>query len=76
MQDLVTFIIKSLVANPDQVRIRKVAGDKTQAYEVQVSNRDRGVLIGKQGRTIRSVRSLISAAASQSGKRVTVEVLD
>ena len=51
-------------------------GDKAVVYEVRVAPEDRGKLIGKQGRTIRSVRSLIGAAASRRGKRVAVEVLD
>lgn len=76
MQDLVAFIVKGLVANPDAVRVQEVAGDGMRVYAVRVDPRDRGVLIGKQGRTIRSVRSLITAAASHAGRRATVEILD
>jgi predicted RNA-binding protein YlqC (UPF0109 family) len=75
VQDLVTFIVKRLVANPGAVRIREVADDTARVFEVQVDPRDRGVLIGKQGWTIRSVRSLIGAA-SPAGRRATVEILD
>jgi hypothetical protein len=53
-----------------------VTGDQTRAYEVRVDPRDRGVLIGKQGRTIRSVRCLVAAAALQAGERAAVEILD
>lgn len=76
MKDLVGFLVKGIVADPDAVRIREVTGDKALVYEVRVDSRDRGVLIGKQGRTIRSVRSLVTAAAAQAGKRATVEILD
>jgi predicted RNA-binding protein YlqC (UPF0109 family) len=76
MKDLVGFLVKGLVADPDAVRIREVTGDQTRAYEVRVDPRDRGVLIGKQGRTIRSVRCLVAAAALQAGERAAVEILD
>lgn len=76
MKDLIEFLVKGLVANPDAVRIREVTGELAQVYEVRVDPGDRGVLIGKQGRTIRSVRSLIMAASLKAGKRATVEILD
>ena len=76
MKDLVTFIVRNLVESPDAVEVREVAGDKAQVYEVKVDEADLGKVIGKQGRTIRSVRALVSAAASREGKRATVEVVD
>lgn len=76
MKDLVAFIVRNLVESPDAVEVREVAGDKAQVYEVKVSEADLGKVIGKQGRTIRSVRALVSAAASREGKRATVEVVD
>ena len=76
MKDLVTFIVRNLVESPDAVEVREVAGDKAQVYEVKVNEADLGKVIGKQGRTIRSVRTLVSAAASREGKRATVEVVD
>lgn len=76
MRDLITYIVENLVDDPESVRVREVAGAKAQVYEVAVAGSDRGKLIGKQGRTIRSVRSLVSAAASRAGKRAMLEVLD
>ncbi len=76
MKDLVTFIVRNLVESPDAVEVREVVGDKAQVYEVKVDEADLGKVIGKQGRTIRSVRALVSAAASREGKRATVEVVD
>ena len=73
---MIAFMVKGLVENPGAVKIREVAGDKALVYEVSVADEDRGKLIGKQGRTIRSVRSLVGAAASRRGKRVAVEVID
>jgi predicted RNA-binding protein YlqC (UPF0109 family) len=76
MQELIAFMVRGLVENSGSVQVREVAGDKALVYEVRVAPEDRGKLIGKQGRTIRSVRSLAGAAASRRGKRVAVEVLD
>ena len=76
MKELITYIVQNLVERPDAVAVTEVAGDKAQLYEVHVDHDDLGKVIGKQGRTIRSVRALVSAAASRSGKRATVEVVD
>lgn len=75
MKELIAYIVRNLVENPDAVDVREVAGDKAQVYEVKVDAADLGKVIGKQGRTIRSVRTLVSAAASREGKRATVEVV-
>jgi predicted RNA-binding protein YlqC (UPF0109 family) len=76
MKELITYIVQNLVERPDAVVVNEVAGDKAQLYEVRVDHNDLGKVIGKQGRTIRSVRALVSAAASRDGKRATVEVVD
>jgi len=76
MKSLITYIVGNLVEHPGRVEVREVTGDRTQVYEVRVDPADQGKLIGKNGRTIRSVRSLVSAAASRQGKRTMVEVLD
>lgn len=76
MRDLVTYIVEKLVEEPQQVRVREVTGDKTEVLEIKVAEPDQGRLIGKQGRTIRSIRSLVSATASRKGRKAAVEVLD
>jgi predicted RNA-binding protein YlqC (UPF0109 family) len=76
MKELISFIVKNLVEHADRVEVREVAGDRTQVYEVTVAPSDQGKLIGKNGRTIRSVRSLVNVAASRQGKRAMVEVID
>lgn len=76
MRNLITYIVENLVDDQESVRVREVAGDKAQVYEVSVAGSDQGKLIGKQGRTIRSVRALVNAAASRAGKRAMLEVLD
>ncbi len=76
MRDLVTYLARNLVEKPDDVQVREVAGERAQVYEIRVAGSDLGKLIGKQGRTIRSVRALVSAAATRQGKRALVEVVD
>ena len=76
MKDLVTYLVTNLVDDPDKVRVREVSGEKAEVFEIEVAVADRGKLIGKEGRTIRAVRTLVAAAASRGGRRVVVEVLD
>lgn len=76
MKDLVRFVAENLVERPERVSVREVTGDKSSVIEIEVASEDRGKLIGKEGRTIRSLRTLVQAAASRSERRVSVEVLD
>jgi len=76
VEDLVSFLVRNLVKDPASVEIRAATGEKGEVYEVRVGAGDRGRLIGKNGRTIRSVRSVVNAAAARRGKRVMVEVLE
>ena len=76
MRDLVTFIVENLVDEPQRVHIQEEARDRIEILEIKVADPDQGRLIGKQGRTIRSIRSLVNATASRMGKKATVEVLD
>jgi len=76
VKELIAFVVRNLVDEPDAVSVREVAGDRAEVYEVRVAPPDRGKLIGKHGRTIRSLRSLVGVRASREGKRAQVEVLD
>ncbi|HET9234538.1 MAG TPA: KH domain-containing protein, partial [Candidatus Eisenbacteria bacterium] len=76
VKDLVTYLVKSLVDDPGAVRVREAAGERGGVVEIQVSPADRGRLIGKEGRTIRAIRALVTAAGSRDGRRVGVEILD
>ena len=76
MQSLVLFLIEGLVDAPETARVREVKGERGEVVEISIAPTDRGRLIGKEGRTIRAIRSLVSAAASRDGRRVMVEVLD
>lgn len=76
MKELIEFIAKSLVDNPDAVTVTEVDGEKATVFELRVGKGDLGKVIGKQGRTARSMRTLLNAAASRSGKRAVLEILE
>lgn len=76
MKELVEFIARSLVSQPEQVSVKEVEGERTTVYELRVANDDLGKVIGKNGRTARSIRTLLSAAGTRAGKRVVLEILE
>jgi hypothetical protein len=76
MKTLIEFITKALVDRPDEVVVREVAGEKTTVYELRVGEGDLGKVIGKHGRTIRAIRTLLSAAATKENKRAVLEILE
>jgi len=75
-KDLVEYIAKSLVDDPAGVVVNIVEGEKSTILELKVSESDIGKVIGKQGRIARAIRTLLSASATRSGKRVVLEILD
>ncbi len=74
--DLVALIARSLVDQPDQVVVREVAGDRFPRIELTVAREDIGKVIGKDGRTAQSIRSVLNAAASKAGRRAHLDILD
>ena len=75
-KDLVEYIAKSLVDDPENVSVSIIEGEKSTILERRVSQDDIGKVIGKHGRIAKAVRTVLSAAASKSGKRVVLEILD
>jgi hypothetical protein len=76
MKDLIEYIAKALVDQPDQVEVTEVEGEKVTVFELRVGDGDLGKVIGKHGRTARSLRTLLNAAASKMGKRAVLEILE
>ena len=76
MKELIELIIKGIVDNPDKVEINEIIGEKSSIYEVRVDSDDIGKVIGKQGRNIKSIRTIVNAAAQKDDKRVVVEIVD
>ncbi len=75
MKALVELVARALVDHPEAIEVRVVDGPHTTTVEVQVSPEDVGKVIGRGGRVIKAIRTLARAAATRSGKRVTVEIL-
>lgn len=76
MKELIEFIAKALVDEPDQVRVNEVEGEKVTVIELRVAQSDLGKVIGKQGRTARSIRTLLNAVATKLKKRAVLEILE
>lgn len=75
-KELVEFIARSLVDDPDAVSVREVEGEQTSVLELSVAKEDLGKVIGKQGRTARAIRTLLGAASAKAKKRVVLEILE
>ena len=76
MKELVSYIASSLVDQPDSVDVREVEEDDVILVELRVAKEDLGKVIGKQGRTARAMRSLLSAAAAKQDKKARLEILE
>ncbi|HUZ46100.1 MAG TPA: KH domain-containing protein [Terriglobia bacterium] len=76
MKDLIAEIAKALVDNPDQVVVRPVEGEQITVLELRVDPSDLGKVIGKQGRTARSIRTILGASGMKLKKRFTLEILE
>jgi predicted RNA-binding protein YlqC (UPF0109 family) len=75
MKELVEFIAKSLVDDPSQVYVSEIEGENSVILELRVGPEDMGRVIGKGGRTVNAMRTLIRVLAAKQGKRVTLEVV-
>jgi predicted RNA-binding protein YlqC (UPF0109 family) len=76
MKELIEYIVKALVDNPDKVDVKEIAGEKSIIYELRVGEGDLGKVIGKEGRTAKAIRTIITAAAMKQGKRTVLEIIE
>ncbi len=76
MKELVSFIAKALVDKPEEVRVDEVDTDGTVLEELRVAQDDLGKVIGKQGRTARAIRTLLSVSARKVDKRARLEIIE
>jgi len=76
MKDLIEYIAKALVDAPDQVKVNEVEGEKTSVLELTVAKEDLGKVIGKQGRTARAIRTILSAASTKIRNRSVLEIIE
>lgn len=76
MKSLVEQIAKALVDKPEEVVVTEVEGERTTVFELRVATSDLGKIIGKQGKTARSIRTILSASGTKLGKRCVLEILE
>ncbi|TMB51608.1 MAG: KH domain-containing protein [Deltaproteobacteria bacterium] len=76
MKELVVFLAKQLVSQPDAVEVRETQGETASVLELKVAKEDLGRVIGKQGRTAKAIRTILNAAASRTNRKVILEILE
>ncbi len=76
MKDLVQYLAKSLVNTPNAVEVSETTRDGGAVLQLKVAKEDLGRIIGKQGRTAKSIRTLVNAAATISNRRVVLEIFE
>jgi predicted RNA-binding protein YlqC (UPF0109 family) len=76
MKELIKHIAQSLVDNPDKVEVTEIIGEQSSVIELRVAKEDLGKVIGKQGRTAQSIRTILSAASAKTHKRAGLEILE
>ncbi len=76
MKELIKFIAQVLVDNPDKVEVTEVVGEQTSVIELRVAKEDLGKVIGKQGRTAKAIRAILSAASTKIHKRAVLEIIE
>jgi len=76
MKDLIKYIAQALVDYPEQVTVDEIEGNQTSVLELKVAKEDLGKVIGKQGRTARAMRTILSAASAKIKKRTVLEIIE
>jgi predicted RNA-binding protein YlqC (UPF0109 family) len=76
MNDLIKYTAQALVDNPGKVEVSSVEGNQTSVIELRVAKEDLGKVIGKQGRTARAMRTILSAASAKMKKRTLLEIIE
>jgi len=76
MKELLELIARSLVDHPDEVDVKEIEGEQTTVLELKVAREDLGKVIGKQGRTARSIRTILATAGMKLNKRIVFEIIE
>ena len=76
MKELVKYIAQSLVDNQEKVEVTEIVGEQTSVIELRVAKEDLGKVIGKQGRTAKAIRTILSAASAKIHKRAVLEIIE
>jgi uncharacterized protein len=76
MKELVLYLAKQLVNDPEAVELKETQADTTSVLELRVAKEDIGRVIGKQGRTAKSIRTILNAVASRTNRKVVLEIIE
>ena len=76
MKEFLQFVVQQLVNNPNAVEVRETRGDTASILELQVAKEDLGRVIGKQGRTAKSLRIILNAVATRTNRKVVLEIIE
>ncbi|OFV86506.1 MAG: RNA-binding protein [Acidobacteria bacterium RBG_16_68_9] len=76
MKELVQFLAQHLVSHPEAVQVKETQGDTASVLELKVAKEDLGRIIGKQGRTAKSIRTILNAAAARTNRKVVLEIIE
>lgn len=76
MEDLIRYIVTSLVDHPEEISVTEIEGDEQTVLELRVSPKDVGKVIGKNGRIAKSLRAILTAASIKAGKNFSLEIID
>ena len=75
LKELLEYLIRSIVDEPDAIEVKEVTGEKALVFEIKVAESDIGKVIGKHGRIINAIRTVVRAAAVKEGKKVSIELI-
>lgn len=76
MEELIRYIVTSLVDHPEEISVKEIEGDEQTVLELRVSPKDVGKVIGKNGRIAKSLRTILTAASIKAGKNFSLEIID
>ena len=76
MKDLIAYIAKALVDNPEEVVVSELEGQQTLVIELKLAKEDIGRIIGKRGRTVQAIRPILTRASAKIGKRSVLEIIE
>ena len=76
MKELVLYLAKCLVNHPEEVEVKEIQGETAAILELRVAKDDLGRIIGKQGRTAKSIRTLLNAVASRTNRKIVLEIVE
>jgi predicted RNA-binding protein YlqC (UPF0109 family) len=76
MKELIEYLARALVNHPEAVEVKETQGDTASVLELKVAKEDLGRIIGKQGRTAKSIRTIVNAAASRANRKVVLEIIE